>query len=91
MLNQQSLIICSRLSLIEPCHAKINLQKVGASTCSWITGLTNQNVEDLGLVSMDNFFLTKIICHRNFDNEFALTHSKDYLYYLARSPLSQIV
>ena len=44
----------------------------------------------ISLVSMDNFSLTKIICHRNFDNEFAFTHSKDYLYYLARSPLSQI-
>ena len=41
-------------------------------------------------VSTDNFSLTKIICHRNFDNEFAFTHSKDYLYYLALSPLSQI-
>ena len=38
----------------------------------------------------DIFSLTKIICHRNFGNEFALTHSKDYLYYLAPSPLSQI-
>ena len=27
---------------------------------------------------------TKIICHINFDNEFAFTHSKDYSYYLAR-------
>ena len=35
--------------------------------------------------------LTKIICHRNFGNEFAFTHSKHYLYYLARSPLSQII
>ena len=46
------------------------------------------------LVSTDTFSLTKIICHRNFGNEFAFTHSKDcmymYLYYLARSPLSQI-
>ena len=39
---------------------------------------------------MDNFSLTKIICHRNIVNEFAFKHSKDYLYYLARSPLSQI-
>ena len=35
-------------------------------------------------------FFDKIICHRNFGNEFAFTHSKDYLYYLARSSLSQI-
>ena len=39
---------------------------------------------------MDNVSLTKIICHRNFDNEFAFKQSKDYLYYLARSSLSQI-
>ena len=39
---------------------------------------------------MDNVSLTKILYHRNFGNEFAFTHSKDYLYYLARSPLSQI-
>ena len=39
---------------------------------------------------MDNVSLTKIICHRNFGNEFGFTHSKHYLYYLARSPLSQI-
>ena len=39
------------------------------------------------MVSTDNFsFLTKIICHRNFGNEFAFTHSKD----LAHSSLSQI-
>ena len=44
----------------------------------------------LGQVSMDNFSLTKIICHRNFGNEFVFTHSQDYLYHLARSPLSQI-
>ena len=39
----------------------------------------------LGLVSTDNVSLTKIICHRNFCNEFAFTHSKDclYMYYLA--------
>ena len=42
------------------------------------------------LVSTDNFSLTRIICHRNFGNEFAFTHSKGYLYYLARSPLSRI-
>ena len=30
------------------------------------------------------------ICHRNFSNDFAFTNSKDFLYYLARSPLSQI-
>ena len=35
-------------------------------------------------------FLTKIICHRKFGNEFAFTHSKDYLYYLARSSLLHI-
>ena len=39
---------------------------------------------------MDNVSLTKIIRHRKFDNEFAYTHSKDYLYYLARSTLPQI-
>ena len=39
---------------------------------------------------MDIFSLTNIICHRNFGNEFAFTHTKDYLYYLARSPFSQI-
>ena len=39
---------------------------------------------------MDNVSLTKIVCQRNFNNEFAFTHSKDYIYYLARSPLSQI-
>ena len=39
---------------------------------------------------MDNGSLTKILCHGNFDNELVFTHSKDYLYYLARSPLSQI-
>ena len=27
------------------------------------------------------FYLTKIICRRNFVSEFAFTHSKDYLYY----------
>ena len=36
-----------------------------------------------------HFSLT-IICHRNFGNEFAFTHSKDYLYYLACSPLSHV-
>ena len=36
-------------------------------------------------------FLTKIICHRNFGNEFAFTHSKDYLYCLANLSLSQIL
>ena len=44
----------------------------------------------ISLNLMDNFSLTNIICHRNFRNEFAFTHTKDYLYYLARSPLSQI-
>ena len=39
---------------------------------------------------MDIVSLTKILCHRNFGNKFVFTHSKDYLYYLARSPLSQI-
>ena len=30
-------------------------------------------------VSANNFSLTKpIICHRNFGNEFAFIHSKDY-------------
>ena len=37
----------------------------------------------LSLVSTNSFSLMKIICHRNFGNEFAFTHSKDYLYYLA--------
>ena len=27
---------------------------------------------------------------QNFGNEFAFMHSKDYLYYLARSPLPQV-
>ena len=31
-----------------------------------------------GQVFTDNFSLTEI-CHRNFSNEFAFTHSKDYL------------
>ena len=54
-------------------------------------GLTNERWDlHVSLVFTDNFSLTKIICHRNFRNEFAFTHSKDYLYYLARSPLSQI-
>ena len=44
----------------------------------------------LGRVSTDNVSLTKILCHRNFGNEFVFTNSKDYLYYLARPPLSQI-
>ena len=35
----------------------------------------------LGLVSTDN----------DFGNEIAFKHSKDYLYYLARSPLSLIL
>ena len=39
---------------------------------------------------MDIFSLTKIICHRNFVNDFAFTHNKDYLYFIARSSLSQI-
>ena len=38
----------------------------------------------LGLVPIDNFSLPKIICHRNFGIEVAFTHSKYYLYYLAR-------
>ena len=45
---------------------------------------------NVSLVSTDNFSLTKIICHRNFGNEFAFTHNNDYLYYFARSTLSQI-
>ena len=44
----------------------------------------------LRLVSTDIFSLTKIVCHRHFGNEFAFTQCKDYLYYLARSHLSQI-
>ena len=44
----------------------------------------------LGRVSTDNVSLTKILCHRNFGNEIVFTNSKDYLYYLARSTLSQI-
>ena len=39
----------------------------------------------LSLVSMDNFSLTKLIFHRTIGDEFAFTHSKDYLYYLARA------
>ena len=38
-----------------------------------------------------HFSLRKIIYHRHFGNEFVFTHSKDYLYYLAHSPLSQIL
>ena len=34
----------------------------------------------LKLLSMDNFSLTKINCHKNFGNEFAFTHSKVYLF-----------
>ena len=37
---------------------------------------------------MDNVSFSKIICQRNFGNEFVFTHSKDCLYYLARSPLT---
>ena len=44
----------------------------------------------LGLVSTGNVSLTKIVCHRNFGNEFAFTPRKDKLYYLARLSLSQI-
>ena len=51
---------------------------------------SSKKVVSNSLVSKDNFSLTKIICHRNFGNEFAFTRSKDYLYYLAGSPLSQI-
>ena len=39
---------------------------------------------------MDNVSLTKILCHGNIGNEFVFTNSKDFLYYLARLPLSQI-
>ena len=42
------------------------------------------------MVSTNNFSLSKIICHRNDGNEFVFTHRKDYLYYLARSSLSQL-
>ena len=42
------------------------------------------------LIPRTFFSLTKIICNRNFGNECASTHSKDYLYYLDRSTLSQI-
>ena len=42
-------------------------------------------------VSMDNVSFTKILCHRNFGNEIVFTNNIDYLYYLARSILSQIV
>ena len=31
-------------------------------------------------IKKDNVSLTKILCHRKFVNEFAFTHSKDYLY-----------
>ena len=48
------------------------------------------HTKSLSLISTDISSLTKIICHRNFGNEFAFTHCKYYLYYLARSPLSQI-
>ena len=44
----------------------------------------------VGLVSTDNISVTKIICHRTFCNEMAFTHSKDNLYYLPLSHLSQI-
>ena len=39
----------------------------------------------LGRVPMDSVSLTKILCHRNFGNEFVFTHSKDYLYYILSS------
>ena len=34
--------------------------------------LKSHILSDVSLVSTDNFSLTKIICHRNFGNEFAL-------------------
>ena len=34
----------------------------------------------LSLFSMDNFSLTKIICHRNSGNEFAFTHTAKITY-----------
>ena len=44
---------------------------------------------------MDNVSLIKTICHRNFGNEFAFTHSKDYLYYkvwiISENPIIAIV
>ena len=40
-------------------------------------------------VPMDIVSLSKILCHRNFGNEFVFTHSKGYLYYFACSSLSQ--
>ena len=43
----------------------------------------------LGLVSTDNSSLTKIICRRDCGKEFAFTHNKDNLYFLAGSPLSK--
>ena len=43
------------------------------------------------LVSTDNFSLTKSVRHKNFGNEFAFILCKDYLYYLARLPLSQML
>ena len=69
-----------------------NLQQrahCGAVICSQINLASNHSIAfylmssdvALGLVSMDNVSLTKIICNRNFGNELAFTHSKDYLYY----------
>ena len=64
------------------------------STLSQVSGVGRKRNEKLhrilNLFPTDNFSLTKIICHINFGNEFAFTHNKDYLYHLARSPLSQI-
>ena len=57
---------------------------------SWSTPIFAPPTDLLGHVPMDNVSLSKILCHRNCGNEFLFTHSNDYLYYLARSPLSQI-
>ena len=52
--------------------------------------ITAPRISSLGLVSTENVSLKNIICHRNFGNEFAFIHCIDYLYYLARKPMSQI-
>ena len=56
----------------------------------WFSHAQAQLVGALGRVSTDNVSLMKFLCHRNFGNEFVFTHRKDFFYYLARLPLSQI-
>ena len=73
------------LFFMESCIAQFT--SCGPTTCWEFAPLVQGQ---LALVSTDSVSLTKIICDRNFGNEFGFTHSKYYLHYLARSPLSQI-